>query len=56
VKEFTANRHPGRGLLMTPDKRMLVSGVVVPGKHPTQFRFEALYVGQPWFAFSDQRV
>jgi heme exporter protein C len=25
---------------MTPDKRILVLGVMVPGKHPTQFRFE----------------
>jgi hypothetical protein len=25
---------------MTPDKRILVSGVVIPGKHPTQFRSE----------------
>jgi len=25
---------------MTPDKRILVSGVMIPGKHPTQFRFE----------------
>jgi len=25
---------------MTPDKRILVSGVKIPGKHPTQFRFE----------------